>query len=100
MKVRRDFVTNSSSSSFIISNNSNKILTSEEVAIKLFEKIIEDAKDRFILEPGESITYECGDSCSYDGLFEVFIHDTFGGWGNIHIYDNDDVSIDFEESHH
>ena len=99
MKVRKDFVTNSSSSSFIISNNSDEVLTSEEVAIKLFERIIEDAKNRFTIAPGESITYECGDS-SYDGAFENFIHNTFGGWSSTRMYDNDFVSVEFNESHH
>lgn len=99
MKRREDFVTNSSSSSFIISNNSNETMTSEDVARKLFEKIIEDSKDRFTLEPGESIEYECGDSSS-DGAFEMFIHNTFDGWGSTYAFDNDAVEIKFWESHH
>lgn len=99
MKTRHDFVTNSSSSSFIITNNSQETLTSEEIARKFFEAIIEDAKDRFTLEPEQSIEYECGDSI-YDGIFENFIHDEFGGWGNKNLYRNKDVSVEFFASHH
>lgn len=99
MKKRYGFVTNSSSSSFIIKNNSNETMTSEDIARKFFEKIIEDAIGRFELEPGESIEYECGDH-SYDGAFENFIHNEFGYYGSSWLYENDDVSINFGESHH
>ena len=95
MKTRLDFVTNSSSSSFIITNNSNEIMTSEDIARKLLEGIIKDAKDRFELEPGESITYECSDHMD-DGAFEVFIHNIYDEY----YFPCDDISIEYHESHH
>ena len=98
-KYREDFVTNSSSSSFIIRNNSNEILTSKEIVMKLFEKILEDAEGRFELAPGESINYECGDHGD-DGAFENFIHQEFGWLGDKFLYESDDVSVEFNESHH
>ena len=74
-------------------------LVEEESKEDLNLKIIEDAKDRFVLEPGQSINLECGDHGD-DGAFENFIHSEFGSWGDSYLYGTDDVSIEFEESHH
>lgn len=101
MKVRLGHVTNSSSSSFIITNKSNEILSSEEIARKFFEKIIEDAKDKFHdLEPGESIELICGDHYYDDGAFEYFIHNVLDNWIGEHAFRTDDVSVEFSESYH
>jgi len=99
MKVRYSYVTNSSSSSFIIANNTNEHLTSKEIIMKLFEKILKDAEGRFELAPGEHIEYICGDHAE-DGAFENFIHQEFATFGDWFLYNTDDVDIIFKESYH
>lgn len=111
MKFRQGFVTNSSSSSFIVLNKSNKILGNEDIA-RMMEDEFNDYKNNiwgnkeatfeefvlssnghpFLLGPGESTIIECGDHYD-DGLFENVIH------LKDDIY-KEDFSITFHESHH
>lgn len=111
MKFRKGFVTNSSSSSFIVQNLSNRTLNNEDIAKmmetefleyqksiwcddnKTFEDFIVDSKSTpFVLKPNESTEIECGDH-SDDGLFENTIH-------YLDDIKHKDFSIEFKESHH
>lgn len=97
MKYRKDFVTNSSSSSFLIVNETDETLTMKDIIMSFVENAIKDAEKNFeywTLEPGESATLECTDH-SDESECEAFIHNLY--WSGLY---SNKVTVSLEESHH
>lgn len=97
MKTRFDFVTNSSSSSFVIRNNTDHDMTSRDVAECIFSRLLETSEGLFDVPAGGSIVFEADDGAE---AFERFIHNEYGHWSDFGRYHDDDVEIKFHESHH
>lgn len=94
----KDYYSESDRKKFIITNNTDTFMTSEEFAKELFHRIFRDAKDRFILMPGKSIQIECSDD--WENLFDKYLVDNFSNsWGaKGDTYMSDAISIrEFEE---
>lgn len=87
-----NYYSESKTHKYIITNKTDRNMTSEEFAQNLFMRIFRDAKDRFILTPGKSIQIECNDD--WENLFEAYLINNFdNAWGRGDSYISDDIGV-------
>lgn len=99
MKIRKDFVTNSSSSSFIITNKTDEDMNGRELLLKYLEPILAAAEENLPNIPANSsMNIICDDG---GDAFERFVHNTWGDrFGGIYGGDEDVAECQFGESYH
>lgn len=99
MKYRNGFVTNSSSSSFIITNKTDEDLNGKELLLKYLEPILEAAEKHIPNIPANSkITIVCDDG---GDAFERFTHNTWGDiYSGVYGADHNIAECELDESYH
>lgn len=99
MKMRSDFVTNSSSSSFIITNKTDEDLNGRELLLKFLEPILQAAEENIPNIPAiSSMEIICDDA---GDAFEQFVHNTWGAtYSGVYGGDVDVATCQFDKSYH
>jgi hypothetical protein len=123
MKFRNGFVSNSSSSSYIVTNKTNEKLTWKQFTHELLpilksyikeykycpddqslndftKDIINKAINKIMLKNNDKDKFEFGDSHGIMGLLGAAIDNKISCFGITKIFETEKVKVEFLESHH